>query len=364
LIPGFFGFADLGEVGYFGHVRRVLAQKAQDRGASVHLHVVHTAPTSSLVHRTSRLHDAVAGLPDDEPVHLIGHSTGGLDARLLCTPDVKLPDRPRVAQVAERVRSVVTVATPHRGTPTARIFQGVRGRRLLKGLSLATLLTLRTGKRPVSVLLKLAGAVRAVADRTVGSPDLVDEVFKSLLDGFDEGRREELQRFMAEIGQDTSLVGQLTPEALHALNAVTPDRPGVRYASVITSSPRPRKREALKAGPRVGRQAALGLYTALHGATSRSGVPVVLDGASEEALRVACGEAPPRGSNDAIVPTRSQPWGRILTAVQADHLDVLGHFAGRDHQPPHYDWLPSGARFDRPAFEQVWEHVLDAILAA
>ena len=358
LVPGFFGFADLGDLGYFGHVVRRLNIEATRLTVDVQVHVVRTRPTASLVRRAQRLHDTIAALPEGD-VHLVGHSTGGLDARVLCTPGLVLPDR-NVRATAERVRTVVCVATPHRGTALARIFQGVRGRGLLRSLSMATVLTLTTGKRPVRALVKLAGLVQGVANRTIGSPDLIDDVFDSLLKTFDEERRHSVREFFSEVGEDTSLVGQLTPEAIDPLTVLAPDRPGVRYVSVLTRSPAPSVGKAVKEGPKLRKQAALGLYATLHTATSRRAI--TLPAAIEETVRVAFGETVKPGANDAIVPTRSQPWGEVLAAVEADHLDVLGHFAGRDHHPPHYDWLPSGAHFDKEHFEALWKQILEALV--
>lgn len=50
-----------------------------------------------------------ARVPSGEPVHLIGHSMGGLDSRYMIS---KL-------DMADRVKSLTTVGTPHRGTAFA-----------------------------------------------------------------------------------------------------------------------------------------------------------------------------------------------------------------------------------------------------
>ena len=50
------------------------------------------------------------------PIHIIGHSMGGLDARyVLCR---------NIAGVAARVASLSTIGTPHRGTPVADLIVG------------------------------------------------------------------------------------------------------------------------------------------------------------------------------------------------------------------------------------------------
>jgi len=64
------------------------------------------------------------------------------------------------------------------------------------------------------------------------------------------------------------------------------------------------------------------------------------------------------------VPTRSQPWGEVIAAVQADHLDVVGHFGDPAHDPPHIDWITTGSGFTTERFEALWAAVVDFMLAA
>jgi hypothetical protein len=65
-------------------------------------------------------------------------------------------------------------------------------------------------------------------------------------------------------------------------------------------------------------------------------------------------------ANDGIVPTLSQLHGRVLYAVRADHLDVVGHYTlaagGRTA-----DWLPSGAAFSDADFDATWDAIAKAI---
>ncbi|MBV9123384.1 MAG: hypothetical protein JO112_08510 [Planctomycetes bacterium] len=62
-------------------------------------------PTSGVVERAARLRDQILAWTE-EPVNLIAHSMGGLDARYLITH----------LGMAGRVRSLTTICTPHRGT--------------------------------------------------------------------------------------------------------------------------------------------------------------------------------------------------------------------------------------------------------
>jgi thioesterase domain-containing protein len=76
LVPGFFGFANLGELKYFGHVRSFLADRCQRLGLEAHIEVMKTYPTSSLPKRASRVVETIARSTGRcAPVHLIGHSS-------------------------------------------------------------------------------------------------------------------------------------------------------------------------------------------------------------------------------------------------------------------------------------------------
>jgi hypothetical protein len=72
--------------------------------------------------------------------------------------------------------------------------------------------------------------------------------------------------------------------------------------------------------------------------------------------------------NDGIVNSASMLWpnGRETLLVNADHMDIVGHFrpvraehgvAGRKYQS--YDLLKSGSGFDPNKFAQVWNGVFD-----
>src|SRR4051794_33087903 len=92
LSPGMFGFTRLASYDYFTHVQRALCARFARLGHEVETHVSDVAPTASVRGRAARL----AALIDrtatgDGPIHLLGHSTGGLDARLVASPRAHLP---------------------------------------------------------------------------------------------------------------------------------------------------------------------------------------------------------------------------------------------------------------------------------
>ena len=82
---------------------RPLREYLQERGFRVLFPQV--APTSGVVARAAELRDQIRRWTD-EPVNVIAHSMGGLDARYMITH----------LGMAKQVRCLTTVATPHRGT--------------------------------------------------------------------------------------------------------------------------------------------------------------------------------------------------------------------------------------------------------
>jgi hypothetical protein len=111
------------------------------------------------------------------------------------------------------------------------------------------------------------------------------------------------------------------------------------------------------------------IFAALWGIASRRderypcSVPNAGDEA-EAALARVFGRSLDARANDGVVPTRSQIWGRVVWAGYGDHLDVLGHFDGGKHpgDPPHVDWLRSGAAFDAARFRAMAEAIVEGML--
>jgi triacylglycerol lipase len=86
-----------------------LAQSLRDRGFQAFFPQV--APTSGIVERAQQLREQIVRWTD-QPVNLIAHSMGGMDARYLITH----------LDMADRVRSLTTIGTAHRGTSLADWF--------------------------------------------------------------------------------------------------------------------------------------------------------------------------------------------------------------------------------------------------
>ena len=158
LVHGLFGFDRIGVPGVKLHYFRGIANALDRLGCQA---VAVRLPTAgSVPERAAALFEAVDALPYDR-VDLIAHSLGGLDARYAVS---------RLG-LAGRVRALVTIGTPHRGTPLA---------------SLAT-----------------------------------------------DGARGPARKAIARLGIPLPALDWLSPAALERFNAEVPDVPLVRYACVV-----------------------------------------------------------------------------------------------------------------------------------
>ncbi|MBN1772456.1 MAG: triacylglycerol lipase [Deltaproteobacteria bacterium] len=366
LVPGFFGFARLGGIRYFRHVRQQLEAAFALVGHEVEVFAVHTLPTASIRRRARLLVDAMveAKVERFERVHVIGHSTGGLDARLLVTPGVALGRD--VDHFEDAVHSVVTISAPHHGTPIAAFFTQVAGKHLLWALTLVLIVSLGgVGGRSLAWAGRLLGWLTQLDD-LLGLDDTVADYFaEKLLADFTPERREEVRSFLEEVERDRGSLLQLTPEAMDIFNAAVADHPRVRYWSYLTAAPRP--------GPRVVRAhlfrpkfyASYPVFSAMH-ALARGGselypLPELPEALAPAAVR-AFGGIPDGRDNDGVVPVLSQPWGEVAGLVRADHLDVCGHFAGGASGRKHTDWLSSGADFGWDDFVALYRDVAGRLL--
>jgi triacylglycerol lipase len=108
LVHGLFGFNRLQVAGatlakYFPGIPEVL----QSAGNRVLIPAL--APTGGIAQRARQLKDFLLKSSPGEPVHLLAHSMGGLDARYLIS----------CLDMADRVLTLTTIGTPHHGTSFA-----------------------------------------------------------------------------------------------------------------------------------------------------------------------------------------------------------------------------------------------------
>lgn len=358
LVPGFFGFTGSGDFAYFGHLRDLLAEVGPEAGIDGEVRIVRTDPTATLRKRAARVAESIAEVLDGPggEVSIVGHSSGGLDARLVVSPEVSLPTAVDVERCARAVRNVVTVATPHHGTPVAHFFNNLFGQQILKLLSLSTIYSLRAGRLPIGAVLRMVRLLRSDRAKPQG---VVNQIFSELLADFSLDRRRALEDFFRSIGGDQDLVAQITPAGMDVYNAATQDRPTVRYGCVVTRARPPGLGSAVKAGLDPYAQATHAMYVALHRIAGRTPEERarLLTPAEAHVLRKHFVRPVDLDANDGMVPTTSQLWGEVVAGVWADHLDVIGHFHHPTHVPPHFDWLASGTGFTRAQFERLWKKV-------
>ena len=123
LVHGLFGFDRIGVPGARFDYFRGIARHLESLGC--HAHAVRLPAAGSVPARAAELVRAIDARPH-ERVDIIAHSLGGLDARYAIS---KLG-------LASRVRSLVTIGTPHRGTPIADVAASMVLRKLIAALGM------------------------------------------------------------------------------------------------------------------------------------------------------------------------------------------------------------------------------------
>lgn len=339
------------------HVEEALAARFIERSERCEFVLVSSPPTGSIVYRTEVLMDAIERSCSEGtgPIHLVGHSTGGLDIRLLASPST-WPDLP---DWFHRVQTIATISTPHYGTPLAYFLTTLAGTRLLEALSLLTYVTLRVGGPPLTVLAPVIAALGRV-DQALGVEIKALERTMSLLARFlEEEAQGEIRDWFSGIRSDQGAIIQLTPESMDIFNAGVEDNPSVRYGSVATRMPRPGPvRIARDLRSPINALSAAIFSTLYVGAGRGSRIYPPPNPAPEirEYLEAKLEVPFDNTLNDGLVPTASMIWGDVLWAGTADHLDVLGHFKG-DRGSEHTDWLVSGAGFREDHFDEVMDAI-------
>lgn len=381
--PGMFGFGRLASYDYFVHVERALSERLRAAGDQVETRVVEVAPTESIRRRAVRLAEAVASTcedpnPDAGPIHLIGHSTGGLDARLAASPGVSLPVPARTLAWRSRLASITTINAPHFGTPLASFFTTVSGQRALRALSALTVIALSVGAPPLSIVSALVAAFGRV-DRALGLElGVLDRTTDALLRRLDEARSLEVRAYLDGMNKDNGAMVQLMPEAMDLFAAGVEDPPGVLCQSTVSMAPLPSVRTLMRAVLHPTNALSEAVFAILYGITSQydASYPCCAPDADDEnqrSLVLPFGHAPEASANDGVVPIHSQIWGKLVWAGYGDHLDVIGHFPGppapdptgvEGTGPPHIDWLVSGSDFDSGRFASLMDAIAGGLLSS
>ena len=363
LIPGFFGFGKLGEISYFSGVREAIEENFAALGLEVEVTEVPTLPMASIRWRAARVLETLAAVAskDDGPIHLIGHSTGGLDARVAISPAASLPSKGEF-QAYDRIQTLVTVCAPHYGTPVATYFTRPLGRFVIRTLGRYLIFMLERGRMPLKLMLRLGYFAVRLRDPRRKRHSAFDELYEKLLHDLSEPRRLELVSFLKAVVADQSLLFQLTPAGCDLLNACTAD-PKIAYASVVARAAPPTFRNAWRSLRDLYAQLMFPVYAFLYRLASREalGNPA-LSSAQETQIMRGGGPLPVRADSDGLVPTMSQVWGEVLYFAQADHLDVVGQYGLSTAAAATGDWIPSFSSFGPEQFAELWSSVAGFIV--
>jgi hypothetical protein len=364
LVPGFFGFTTVGAVSYFEQVEHALASALARRGVDARIVRCRTQPTASIPRRAAVLRQQViraGGLRAGE-LHFVGHSTGGLDVRMLLTPGAHSA-RGADERIGARTRTAISIAAPHRGTPLANHFLTIQGQTLL--LVLSGLATSGPGRGSLVAAAKAISLVARLDDWLGRDEGPLDRASAELLRRVRFDSRDPAWRYLREVQRDQGAVLQLTPEGIDLFHAAVSDHPGVRYGCVVTAVATPVGRPS--AGDMLNPEwvALRSVFRLLHGLAGRPHprYPYPLPSAAvQRRLARSLGFRVTAATSDGVVPTLSQLHGRLLHVARADHLDVVGHFTLAGSRSA--DWLPSGAGFTPLEFSATWNAVAASIARA
>jgi pimeloyl-ACP methyl ester carboxylesterase len=352
LVPGFFGFEHHGGTTYFADrfvagLRSVL----EARGLlGIPVLSVSTLGIGSLYKRQADLlrelraletpTKSEARLGGPRTWHLVGHSTGGVDAALLLRESPLSPGKEGVTFAASawgewsdligRVSSVTTIAAPHFGTglaesPLARFAAGHPSPLAVRDLLLGLTSIARRGDLDSRMRFALSA-----------TPALSKMPF-----------------FLAKMLLMNELAADLRLEVLGSVSR-RPVRKSAegRIASVVTVAPRP--------GADHSDKLFRDMWCWTHDGSLREVPPPPAPERSLDdiALRLPSQRSvslPPvnRADNDGVVTSQRQVLGDLIGVIVADHVDVLGRYRRSsliDHKVIDPGLLTSGATFGDDEF--------------
>ena len=355
LVPGFLGFSRFGGFYYFADrlvaVLRVLLEEETQQSVPVVPCTV--LPTSSLATRQGHLLRYLYRLCTEqvgavERLHVVGHSTGGVDAQLLaCTTRVDgTPWSDEEQEVLAHLRTVVTISAPHHGT----------------GLANARLA--RFAESPLRDPFAPLTAGRLFFD--LGMLAVRD---LAALAGLQAARIDDVAQFLGHIAFSRALVHDLRPASMAAVRARVTPRADVRVTCFASGT------VLADGGARPSEPFFRDLYRmTADGETEAAPEPLRarLRAAAQDPSRVIASAAVPSADacadmNDGVVNTARQLLdGADLGAlVIADHADVLGHYDRQDDLVEGHSYnaglFHSGAGFGDAQFYTLYRRVARVI---
>ena len=373
LSPGMFGFAQLAGVDYFGHLAREIETRLDAAARPAQVRVCEVHPTASIRRRAAKLVKMIESTCGEEgPIHIVGHSTGGLDGRLVASPTVHLDaESDRLLGWIDRLRSVTSINTPHYGTPLATFFATAKGQQLLYAVSAITVTALKLGAPPLAVASALVASLGRTRETMGFELALVDKVTESTAKALDEAGSNRLRSWLRQVRDDQGGVVQLMPEAMDLFQAGVENRAGVSYHCIASYAPPSTSvREWLGAVRRPWIAISATLFHFMYRITAAQDERYPCNAPADacatlrsmyRAAHLKSSEPPPISANEGVIPLYSQLWGKLLWVGKGDHLDVVGHFPGPGG---HNDWLTSGSRFDLDRFHTIVDRIVQALLAA
>ncbi len=393
LVPGFGGFDALGTLRYYHGVTDVLHE--QGGYGEMAVHYFPNLPTASVQTRAQQLQRWLEELwnrrilLEGDRLHLIGHSTGGLDIRQL------LMDWRRQTQREEGweppalrlLDSVQFLSTPHRGTALATHLSRTRVRRVaLRSALFAFYHVLRLLGLHGSSLVGKVGQVWWPRQRTA---DWIDALFDTLGGCHVAGGSLEqaharsayftLLRWLLDMGSDfnaiTDLDACLPPPGSPASPAHEDEEEreeDLRFLSHRRGRPIHVRSIVTVARPPEPELVPRSLYSFSYGLTALQ-PPERFRPCKVRELHAPHRERTLRPSdNDGLVNSVSQVWPdpEHSLLVDGDHADVIGHYRSPPTQRDEsafswrqYDLLDSPTEFTTASFRELWRRVAHFALA-
>jgi len=369
LAPGFLGFSRFGGFYYFADrvVAAIRGLLEEALGRRVPVVACATLPTDALARRQHFLVDylhtlCTTRLAGVRRIHLVGHSTGGVDAQLLAGTTTVAGARwsARAQTVRRRIASVVTISAPHHGT-------GLADSRLA-----------RFGENPLRHPTAIAPTALTLFHLLAVLPREAEATL-----GLQVARPNDVLKFLFQIVRHRELIADLRPVHMAQVRSTVRHDPSIPLTCFVTGTV-----------PRRGGGESDPFFRDLYGMTADGSAHVGSDVGSavlDRNRRLLTAALAGRGDavivgpegrvpaavdlrlNDGIVNSARQlvdgaEPGQFGGFVVADHGDVIGHY---DRQDDLIDGAPfnaglfhSGARFGDDQFFELYRRVANAILRA